>query len=279
MNTEYKLSGKAGNLFLVGTLLGPALITLLCIIYAYIDIYNPLIYFTVVVFLGLLLGILIVQKLVIRLAKCRDTSSAVIYGLVVGVFGVYANWCTFVYVFIRKEDYPVELMNLMANPVMIFDFASALSVDGYFTLFGITIKGGLLWLLWIVEAIGIMAAGALGGLAVMHEEIFCEECNRWAEDTKFNLRLAIEYQDEAKKMIESDIEKILDFPIHEGAKTEHIRVNLHQCSTCQNTATIDVDLISYKTNDKGEVSEKAADFSNVYILNKSQYNRFMNKKN
>jgi hypothetical protein len=37
MNTEYKLSGKSGNIFIVGILLGPILVTLLSIIYAYID--------------------------------------------------------------------------------------------------------------------------------------------------------------------------------------------------------------------------------------------------
>lgn len=50
MNTEYKLSGKSGNVFIVGILLGPILVTLLSIIYAYIDVYNPIVYLTLLVF-------------------------------------------------------------------------------------------------------------------------------------------------------------------------------------------------------------------------------------
>lgn len=54
MNKEYKLSGKAGNLWLVGVLLGPTLAILLSIIYSYIDVYNPFIYLTIIVYIGYL---------------------------------------------------------------------------------------------------------------------------------------------------------------------------------------------------------------------------------
>lgn len=279
MNTEYKLSGKSGNIFIVGILLGPILVTLLNIIYAYIDVYNPIVYFTLLVFIGLLFGIIIVQKIVIRLSKCRSKSSSIIYGIVTGLFGFYASWCTFLYVMIRKADLPVELLDLMQSPSLVYEMAQIISVDGYFTLFGATIKGGSLWFIWIVEAIGIIGAGALGGLAVMHEEIFCEECNRWAEDLNFDMRLAIENKDVTKGIIETDILKILNFDKLDNPNSEHIKVNLHQCPKCQNTNTIDIDLMTYETNDKGEVKEKSEDFSNVYVLSQTQFNLFVNKKN
>ena len=279
MNTEYKLSGKSGNIFIVGILIGPILVTLLSIIYAYIDVYNPFVYLTLLVFIGLLFGIISVQKLVIHLSKCRSKGSSIIYGIVTGIFGVYASWCAFLYVMFRKEDLPMELLDLMLSPSYVYEIAQSLSVVGYFTLFGASVKGGFLWFIWIVEAIGIIGAGALGGLAVMHEEIFCEDCNRWAEDIDFNLRLAIEDKEVTKKTIETDISKILNNSIYDGDNSEHIRINLHQCSKCQNTSTIDVDFMTYESNDKGEVKEKEEDFSSVYILSTNQINLFVNKKN
>jgi hypothetical protein len=279
MNTEYKLSGKSGNIFIVGILLGPILVTLLSIIYAYIDVYNPIVYLTLLVFIGLLFGIIIVQKLVIRLSKCRSKSSSIIYGIVTGLFGVYASWCTFLFVMFRKEDLPVELLDLMLSPSLVYEMAQSLSVDGYFTLFGATVKGGFLWFLWIVEAIGIIGAGALGSLAVLHEEIFCEECNRWVEDLNFDMRLAMESKDVTKEIIETDIVKILNFDKLDNPNSEHIKVNIHQCSKCQNTNTIDIDLMTFETNDKGEVKEKNEDISSVYVLSTNQFNLFVNKKN
>ena len=176
----------------------------------------------------------------------------------------------------RKEDLPVELMDLMLSPSYVYEIAQSLSVVGYFTLFGASVKGGFLWFIWIVEAIGILGAGALGGLAVMHEEVFCEDCNRWAEDINFDLRLGIDDKDAAKVLIDTDIEKILNFRKLESPNSEHIRVNLHQCSKCRNMNTIDIDLMTYE---KGEVKEKNADFSSVYVLSTSQFNLFFTKKN
>jgi hypothetical protein len=278
MNNVYKLSGKSGNIFIIGLLLGPILVTLLCIIYAYIDVYNPMVYLTFLAFLGLLYGIIIIQKIIIKLSKCRNKNSSIIYGLIVGLFGVYSSWCTFLYVMFREENFPIELLDLMFNPSMIYELANTLSVDGYYTLFGIEVKGGFLWLIWIIEAIGIIGAGALGGLTVMHEEIFCEDCDRWAEDIDFNLRLSIDDKIAAKKIIETEISKILDYPIYDGFNSDHIRINLHQCSKCQNTSTIDIDLISYETNDKGEIKKNNQDFSEVYILNTNQFKQFRGKK-
>ena len=279
MNTEYKLSGKSGNIFIVGILIGPILVTLLSIIYAYIDVYNPFVYLTLLVFIGLLFGIISVQKLVIHLSKCRSKGSSIIYGIVTGIFGVYASWCAFLYVMFRKEDLPMELLDLMLSPSYVYEIAQSLSVVGYFTLFGASVKGGFLWFIWIVEAIGIIGAGALGGLAVMHEEIFCEDCNRWAEDIDFNLRLAIEDKEVTKNQIKGDVMKLLDYPMTEKILEEHLKINIHRCSKCLNTTTIDVDLMTYETNEKGEVKEEKEDYSSVYILSTNQFNLFLNKKN
>jgi len=279
MNTEYKLSGKSGNIFIVGILLGPILVTLLSIIYAYIDLFNPFIYLTLLVFIGLLFGIIIVQKLVIRLSKCRSKGSSIIYGSVTGLFGVYASWFTFLYVMFRKDNVPIELLDLMLSPKLVFDWANALSIEGYFTLFGIAVKGGFLWFIWLVEAIGIIGAGAIGGLKVMHEEVFCEDCNRWAEDLNFDLRLNVKGYAKIENQIKEDVMTLLNYPKIERITEEHLKINIHRCSNCLNTATIDVDLITYETDEKGKVNEKNEDFSNVYILSANQFNLFLNKKN
>ena len=166
----------------------------------------------------------------------------------------------------------------MLDPVSVFDMANAFSIDGYYSMFGSDIKGFFLWLIWIIEAIGIIGAGAVGGLIVLHEEIFCEDCNVWAEKKDVDLRLAIEDQVSAKTAIDSDATKILEYPIYVGANSEHIQVNLHQCSKCQNTSTIDIDLITYEENDKGEIKEKSEDFSKVFLLNRSVFGKFIAKK-
>ena len=271
MNNEYKLSGKPGNILLTGLLISPILAILISIIYAYIDVYNPIVYFTLLVYIGYLVAIVLIQKLVIRLAKCRDTKSASIYGLIVGFFAIYANWCTFIFVLIQKEDYPIELFDLLSNPKEILDIMNSLSIDGYYTLFGMEVKGGFLWFIWIIESIGILLAGIAGGLSVMDEEVFCEDCNRWTEDINFNQRLSNKDETTVRSAIDHDLKKLLSIPFAEENESPHIRVNLHHCSKCQNLSTIDVDLIKLETNKKGEVEEEKEDYSPVFILSKQDY--------
>jgi hypothetical protein len=112
----------------------------------------------------------------------------------------------------------------------------------------------------------------------MHEEVFCENCNRWAENLDFNLPLTIEDKDFARKLIESDVTKLLELPVHTDSNSDHLKVNLHQCSKCSNTCTIDVDYLSYSTSDKGEIKEKSEDISKVYVLDSHLLNRFISKK-
>jgi hypothetical protein len=278
MNQEYKLSGKSGNLWLIGILLGPFLAILLSIIYSYIDVYNPLVYFTIIVYLGYLFGIVLIQKLVIRIAKCRNTASSYIYGTMVGVFSVYANWSTFLYVLIQRYEDSIPLTEILLNPSTVLDLANMISVDGWYELFGFQVSGGLLWLIWVIEICGVLIAGIIGGYAVMHEEVFCENCNRWAEDIDFDLRLSITDESEINNSIKNDIGMLTEIPIAEKNESPHIKVNIHHCSQCNNLSTVDIDLIKLEENDKGEIEEKNEDFSPVILITNDLYKKFTLKK-
>lgn len=48
--------------------------------------------------------------------------------------------------------------------------------------------------------------------------------------------------------------------------------------SCHNLSTADVDLMTLKQNDKGEIEEKDEDFSPVVVLSKNQYQKFLDKK-
>lgn len=280
MNQEYKLSGKSGNIFFIGIPLGTFLAILLSIIYAYIDVYNPFVYLTLIVYIGYLYGIILIQKLVIRIAKCRNKANSFIYGALVGVFAIYANWSTFLYVVFQKffgESIP--LSEILLNPSVVFNFANILSVDGWYEIFGFQVNGGFLWFIWIVEILGILIAGIIGGSAVLHEEVFCENCNRWAEDIDFDLRLSITDESKIESSIKKDIGILTEIPIAKWNESPYVRVNIHHCSQCDNLSTIDLDLIKRKKNDKGEIEEEDEDLSPVLLLKNDLYKKFIQIKN
>lgn len=279
MNQEYKLSGKSGNLWLTGLLVGLPATILMSIIYAYIDVYNPFVYLTILVFLGYLFGILMIQTVAIRLSKCRSESQAKIFGAVIGLFAIYANWATFLFVQVVRADEYVSMLDLFLSPALLFEFAGIISEDGWFQLFDTPVSGAFLWIIWLIEAGGILGAGVYGGSKVMHEEVFCENCNRWAEDTETDLRLTIPNRADAQTAIQHDINKLLTFPVAGRAVNPQLRINLHHCSNCKNFSTIDVDLIKLERNDKGEIEENDEDYSPVLLLSNQQYKDFLYKKN
>ena len=278
MNQEYKLSGESGTIWIVGIAMGSILAVLLSIVYAYIDVYNPFIYLTLLVYIGYPFGIVLIQKLVIRVSKCRNLTSAYIYGALVGLFALYANWCTFLFVLLQRYEETVPLTDLMLNPGLVYEMASLISVDGWYELFGSSISGWFLWLIWIIEAIGVILAGVIGGPSVMHEEVFCEDCNRWVEDIEFDLRLSATDESQITASLNDDISLLTNLPVSDRMETPHLRVNLHHCSECNNLSTADIDLMTLKQNDKGEIEEDHEDFSPVIILSKHQYQKFLDKK-
>ena len=273
MNQEYKLSGESGTIWTVGILLGTVLTILLSIVYATIVVYNPFIYLTLFVYIGYLFGIAFIQKRVIRISKCRNLTSAYIYGGLVVLFAIYANWCTFLFVLPNQS---FTLTDLLLNPGLVYDSAIYLSDHGWYEFLDSRVKGGVLWLIWIIEIIGILLVGVLGGLSVMHEEVFCEDCNRWVEDIEFDLRLSATDESQITSSLNDDISFLTELPVSDRMETPHLRVNLHHCSQCQNLSTADIDLITL-THEEGKIVEVSKDFSPVIVLSRNQYQKFLDK--
>ncbi|MEL7146987.1 MAG: hypothetical protein AAFO69_11500, partial [Bacteroidota bacterium] len=219
-----------------------------------------------------------IQKLVIHISKCRNLTSAYIYGALIGLIAVYSNWCTFLYVLLQRYEETVPLTDLLLNPGKVYEMANIISIDGWYSLFGSDVSGWVLWAFWIIEIIGIILAGIIGGPSVMHETVFCEDCNRWVEDTEFDLRLSASDQSIIASALNDDISMLTDLPVSDRMETPHLRVNLHHCSQCDNLSTADIDKMTLKQNDKGEIEEDHEDFSPVIVLSKNQYQQFLAKK-
>ena len=279
MNQTYQLSGKAGNLWLTGLLAGPPLAIVLSIVYALINVYNPFVYLTILVYFGFLFGIVMIQKLIIRISKCRNQQQAFLFGLFIGLFTLYASWCTFLYVMLPYVfEISVSLKELLTDPGYVWQLMTLVGESGWFSFSGSNVNGTFLWIIWIIEAVGIIVAAMVGAYSVLHEEVFCEDCNRWAEDVKFDLRLSMEDHQKADDAVKNNILGLLELKAISGNETPHLRVNLNHCSNCDDFSTIDVDLIKLERDKKGKLEEKSDDLSPVILLSKEDYLRFQVKK-
>jgi len=276
---EYQLSGESGKIWFVGVLMAIPISVVLALVYAYVDVYNPLIYFTFVVWMFYLGAIMTTLKVVAKVSKCRNKKAIMIFGSLIGLLSIHISWACFNYVLLNKVfDNSIEiiLIDLILSPSRSLKSASIIAESGWFTVFGYTPTGFVLWMIWIVEGLGILLAGVMGGLSVLHEEVFCEKCGSWADDIDYNVRLSYN-EDTIEGLIKGDIDSFYNHSLAPDGESPHLRLNIHYCRKCTGTITLDFDLITLKRNDKGEIEEESEDISPVFIITEEQYERFQKK--
>jgi len=268
MKNEYQLSNNRGNIFIIGLLLGPLFTLISTIIYNAIELVSPIFFLTLLLYAGYLFSIVFIQKIVIRISKCRIKESALLYGSIVGLFAVYINWTSFINMLLDKEGINISFFQ---SPSVLFNYMVDLSKVGYFSVFGMQVSGFILWIIWIIESIGILLAGVLGGETVLHEEVFCENCDKWTDEIEIKQNLSV--PDEASKaaILNGDIQLLLTQPISKANDSKKLKLNIHHCSKCNNTSTLDIDLVTSEIDNKGKRKETAEDFSHVMVIDFNQY--------
>ena len=270
MNTEYKLSGKPGKIYLIGLILGPPIIFVLFYLIALINYYfNFSIICSALAFIGYLIAVGVAHAMVYRWSKCRSLLHSRIIGVFLGITAAYLNWVSFLYLLMTDDHSISDLLFLITHPNDVFQLIDVLSVQeesrGYF--------------LWTLEAISIVGAGFAAGKVNSSETVFCEGCKKWADDITLDLDLEIPEEQKEGYTLYTDLKQFLNFPFADSSKEQFLRFNAHQCSTCKETITLNIDLINRSIDNKGKIKENNDDFSPVYVINESELLQFISKKN
>jgi hypothetical protein len=267
MKNEYKLSNNRGNIFIVGLLLGSLFTLISTIIYNAIELVSPIFFLTLILYAGYLFSIVFIQKIVIRISKCRSKESALLYGSIVGLFAVYINWASFINMLLNKQGYDVSFFQ---SPSDLFNYMVDLSKVGYFSVFGMKVSGFLLWIIWIIESAGIFLAGIFGGETVLHEEVFCENCNTWTDEIELKQYLSVPNEASKAAILNGDIQLLLRQPLSNSNDSKHLKLNIHHCSKCNKTSTLDIDLVTSEIDDKGIEERVQFAVDKIYVKLKAQ---------
>lgn len=102
MQKEYELSGKPGNIYTIGILVGVITVFLCQFLYIFLATLNILLFLGVIIYCLNLYVLFKAQVLVSRLAKCRNSMSAMICGIILGFVAVYFNMSLFAYFIMSK---------------------------------------------------------------------------------------------------------------------------------------------------------------------------------
>ena len=274
MNNEYKLSEKTGNIWTVGIVLGVLLISIVSSIYVLIDLVNPFKFLNIFIFAGYFIAVYISIKIALKVAKSRSSKNSFRFGVIIGILAIYINWYLFV-LFQLIDANNISFSILMLDAINIFYYASEIANDGYY-FDEILVSNGFLYFFWIIEAILIIIAGLIGGFGFTHEEVYCEECDRWVDLIGKDIRLSIADKDKLDTAIKEDIGLLTEFPIAKKNETPHLKVNIHHCEKCKNLSTVDIDYITIRKNDDGKFVEDNKDYSPVFLIDKETYTKLHN---
>jgi len=185
MNTQtyslYKHSGKFG-------IHGPLLAVLaalvlgypLGILYAYLIKWIPFIYlnFIITVGYGLIFGLLV--SWLMKFAKVRNVAIGGLSGLAAGCIAMYLAWNGYLHTFIKDSPFVFSPKAILSAIKYLYENGSwGIGFSGSEPVTGI-----FLAIVWLMEAVVIIGAVALLGLASVSDTPFCEEHGCWLDEEK-----------------------------------------------------------------------------------------------
>ncbi len=141
-------------------------------------------------------------------------------------------------------------------------------------MFGTSPSGGVLYSIWVVEALIIIVAAVAMCLGAIKRNPFCESCESWTEATLISNRLSpiINIEDLVSTLEinnQSQLMKLVEIDPMDKLRTQ---VQVFSCSNCSNTFYLTVDAISVTIDDKGERDEEETSIVENLILTTQAHN-------
>jgi hypothetical protein len=210
-------------------------------------------------FLVFAILIFVLHFYTVQKAKCRNDKINLCFYLISTVLGFYFSWVSF---FINPLDDLISskaALSLSLNPLELFEFMkSSFAQSPYWNS-----------CFWIIELIGFLFLPILS-YSTIKETVFCENCNKWANNEGLILKLSFESIEQLKDIAENNISKLNDLQIYQNNQENHIVVNLQSCESCTNSYMVDFDLVK-TTDSNGNRSEVKEKFSPVIFVDQTNF--------
>lgn len=185
MNKElcYKESGNIDPFRLViSYLLGTGTTMILGYVYTVITIAIPIPYinFFLTAGLGLILGF--IARFLIRFSHVRNKKQRIIFAIIIGILANYFQWTTYIlYAYdgtIPDFTYYIHNLSWIVIPKNFIVALMEINRVGLWSIFGIIFNGFALALIWIAEAL-IIIAGPVVGILTTKEYPYSEINGKW----------------------------------------------------------------------------------------------------
>jgi hypothetical protein len=273
MGSPYVPSGRVGNALVLLPLVILLAVPILAAAYAYADVYIPIGgYITLVLVVAFAFAIGWSVSKVGFLAKCRSVAVQRTAGVVAGVTGLYCSWVLFEYALMQRADASLEItpVELFLAPTAVFGIAAEISKEGWFSIFGMTPSGAVLWALWAVEAAIIVGLAYRASTFHFEKRMFCESCEAWCRDELKTNDFALPTSEVMDRLKDGDAAVLSALlPAPHDRSTRRVRVQVQACPQCDDQAGMVLQTVHYETDKDGKVEAKAETVSDVALIDRA----------
>ncbi len=265
----YTQSGRLGSGLVVVPVVGAVSALVLGIAYSYISVYSPIAGWISLLFMAgfaVCLGAAVAKAGVV--AKVRSAPFMKLAGITTGLLGLYVSWAAFEVALLGRsgmEDAP-GLLDVLSSPVGVWEVALLINETGWYSIKGATPKGGVLWVLWGIEAVVVVGGVFLMAPHAVEGEVFCERCDRWCELRPLAGVLGLpENGEHLRRVAEGSVAALEGLPVVSTDQPDHLRLGVQACTLCRHGA-YQVLLVQHSLDDKGNLQTSAEGVSAQHVM-------------
>lgn len=254
----------SGAVPFVGTLLmlGCGLLTaaVMSFLYAAIDLYNPILFITIlmtVVCGGVIGGGL---SFGVTLGNVRNPLYVKLIAVIIGLAAVYLTWMFYIWLVLRSQPIFAVAAGLQ-QPELVYEPAEMLSVMqaiagvGLWGVKNLTPTGVVLYAIWLGEALILL--GFTYSVGTRQEAPYCEQCGRWTQQMSDACRFPeIDQNLLCTSLEDGRWERLEQWKTEPISPQSHLRGDLYLCPACTETTCLSLRHLQTVVK-KGDIQERS----------------------
>lgn len=232
-------------------------------LYAYGDVYIPIIYANVLLCFAFGAGVGVACAYVMRWGKVRNVPVTLAIVGVVTLASYYVCWVVWIFAQAQRGSrtpVPVkELFDLLINPKWVYGLAIALNAQGTWAMSTTdksNVSGVFLYIVWLGEAALIFGSAIWAARLFATDRPFCETCDAWCAKGEAIARVAPAPADQLRPRLEArDFQYLRDLAPH-ARSDSYVELTHHQCRSCGRLHTLTATLVTITAGSRGRNNTK-----------------------
>lgn len=266
----YKPSGKIpvkGIFISVVTAL--VLTVILSILYIALQWFIPFIYLNFFIAVGLGLGVGGSVFIAIGLGKIRNRQYDRLLAVSSGLLAWYSQWALFVSLmyeaegsmaggmWVRSSFNLTGFWHVFTHPDVLFQAMLNLNDAGTFTLKHNIVSGTLLWVVWVIEALIIIAVPVVFSMSGRATTPFSEQNDQWMEerDMEEKLKTVADPDQMIAELSTGNLKSLKDFLSADDLQNDYSTLRVYE-SPGDPVKYISITNVSHTTDKKGELKKE-----------------------